>query len=110
MRRITTADLDRQHGQYVRALDDLGMIPDGYRVVLSHGSKYNGIAYRINLTGEVVKVGTRYTFPNGSGHSHPPTGDDFLGMTKAEAYQTLNAITRALWSVKGHQDKAVAAR
>ena len=31
-------------------------------------------------------------------------------MTKAEAYRTLNAITRALWSVKAHQNRAAEAK
>jgi len=108
--RITTKDLDRQLEHYVGALIRLGMLPKGYRIVLSHGSKTYGIAFRINLTGEAVKVGgpnatVQYLYPNGSGHDWPPTGDDFLGTTKAEAYQTLNAITRTLWAVAKHQGR-----
>jgi hypothetical protein len=101
--RVTTKDLERQLEQYVGALKDLGMLRDGYRIVLSHGSKSNGIAFRINRTGECVMVDGRYTWPNGSGHNNPPTGDDFLGFTKADAYHTLNKITRTLWRVKQHQ-------
>jgi hypothetical protein len=32
-----------------------------------------------------------------SGHYNPPVGDDFLGMTKTEAYETLTARTRAIY-------------
>jgi hypothetical protein len=32
-----------------------------------------------------------------SGHYRPPVGDDFLGMTKSEAYETLTARTRAIY-------------
>ena len=106
--RITTKDLDRQHLQYVNALKDLGMLPDGYRIALS---KSGGCPYRIALTGCAVwnEETQRYDYPNGSGHSYPPTGDDYLGMTKAEAYRTLNAITRTLWAVKNHQNRTVKA-
>ena len=109
--KITTKDLDRQLSQYVNALKDLGMLPDGHRIVLDHGSKTYGRAFRIALTGEPVYNEEKgwYDYPNGSGHSFPPTGDDYLGMTKAEAYQTLNAITRTLWAVKNHQNRTVKA-
>ena len=110
--RITTKDLDRQLTQYVNALKDLEMLPAGHRIVLDHGSKTYGRAFRIALTGEPVYNVEKgwYEYPNGSGHSFPPTGDDYLGMTKAEAYRTLNAITRALWSVKAHQNRAAEAK
>ena len=52
--RITTKDLDRQLTQYVTALKDLEMLPDGHRIVLDHGSKTYGRAFRIALTGEPV--------------------------------------------------------
>ena len=106
--RITTKDLDRQHLQYVNALKDLGMLPDGYRIALG---RTPGFPYRIALTGEPVYNEEKgwYDYPNGSGHSFPPTGDDYLGMTKAEAYRTLNAITRTLWAVKNHQNRTVKA-
>ena len=65
--RITKADLELRFEQYVSALNGLGMIPEGYRVVLSHGSKYNGIAYGINLAGTPVwdEETQRYDYPNG---------------------------------------------
>ncbi len=105
--RITKAALEQRFENYVNALDCLGMIPEGYRVVLCHGSKTYGNAYRINLTGTPVwnEAWHRYDYPNGSGHSHPPTGDDFLGMTKAEAHTKLTAITRTLWEVAHHQGR-----
>lgn len=105
--RITKAALEQRFEQYVSALNGLGMIPEGYHVVLTHGSKTYGNAYRINLTGTPVwnEAWHRYDYPNGSGHSHPPTGDDFLGMTKAEAHTKLTAITRTLWEVARHQGR-----
>lgn len=102
--RITNQDLDRMLDHYAKACSDLNMLPDGYHVVLSHGG--SGRAFRINLTGDPVKVDGAWTYPNGSGHSHPPTGDDYLGMNKKDAYHTLNQITRTLWSVQRHQEKA----
>ena len=105
--RITKAALQERFEQYVSALDRLDMIPEGYRVVLQHGSNSNGIAYRAWLTG--VRIWNEetqwYDFPNGSGVSAPPTGDDFLGITKAEAHTKLPAITRTLWEVARHQGR-----
>jgi hypothetical protein len=102
--RITNQDLDRMLDHYTKACSDLGMLPDGYHVVLSHGGSSR--AFRINLTGDAVKVDGAWTYPNGSGHDYPPTGDDFLGFTKRDAYTTLNQITRTLWSVQAHQNKS----
>ena len=102
--RITNQDLDNMLSHYQNALDALGMLKEGYHIVLSHGG--SGRAFRINLTGDAVKVDGAWTYPNGSGHSHPPTGDDFLGFTKRDAYTTLNQITRTLWSVQAHQNKS----
>jgi hypothetical protein len=104
--RITNQDLDNMLSHYQNAVDALGMLKDGYHIVLSHGSATDGRAFRINLTGDAVKVGDRWTYPNGSGHDYPPTGDDFLGFTKRDAYTTLNQITRTLWSVQAHQNKS----
>jgi hypothetical protein len=102
--RITNEDLDNMLSHYVNACIDLGMLPDGYRVVLSHGG--SGRAFRIHLTGYPAKVDGVWTYPNGSGESAPPTGDDYLGMNKKAAYHTLNQITRTLWSVQRHLEKA----
>ena len=104
--RITNQDLDNMLSHYDKACRDMGMIKDGYHVVLSHGSATYGRAFRINVTGDAVKVDGRWTYPNGSGHDYPPTGDDFLGFTKRDAYTTLNQITRTLWSVQAHQNKS----
>lgn len=73
-------------GRYVRACEALDLVPDGYRVGLDHGSKTYGRAFRVYLTGIRAEDGT---YPNGSGHGHPPAGRDFLGMTKREAYDRL---------------------
>lgn len=111
--RITNRDLDNMLSHYEKACRDMGMIKDGYHVVLSHGSATYGRAFRINVTGDAVPVGDalrpggqRWDYPNGSGHDYPPTGDDFLGFTKRDAYTTLNQITRTLWSVQAHQNKS----
>ena len=84
--RITTRDLDGMLARYVRACERFGLIPDGYRVGLDHGSKYYGRAFRVYLVGIRAEDGS---WPNGSGHGHPPAGRDFIGMTKREAYDTL---------------------
>jgi hypothetical protein len=85
--RITNDDLARALEQHVAALDTLGIKYDG-RLVLSHGSKTYGRAFRLNR------------IPNGeTGHWAPPIGSDFLGMTKREAYDELVGRTRVLWDV-----------
>lgn len=84
---ITNADLDAMLARYSRALDSVGIqLREGERLILSTGSKTYGIAFRLNVTG----------FEGTTGHGRPPVGDDYLGMTKREAYETLATTCRAM--------------
>jgi DNA-nicking Smr family endonuclease len=64
-------------------------VPDVYEsmkrphLVLQEGSKTYGRAFRIHFTG-----GSKY----GSGHWEPRGFSDYLGMTKAEAEQSLRKL------------------
>ena len=66
------------------------------RVGLDHGSKHYGRAFRVYLTGIQAEDGS---YPQGSGHGRPPAGDDFLGMTKRDAFNALADRARALEDV-----------
>jgi hypothetical protein len=101
--KITTKDLEAQLARYVRACERLGLIPEGMRVGLDHGSKTYGRAFRVYLTGIRAEDGT---YPNGSGHGRPPAGDDFLGMTKREAFTVLADRARTLEDVARTTGKA----
>lgn len=95
MERITNADLDAMLGRYMRAVNRLGIkLEEGERVGLDHGSKTYGIAYRIYTTGVPGIHGE-----GGTGHGRPPVGDDFLGITKREAYETLAERCRTMEDV-----------
>ena len=111
MDRITRKDLDQALEHHVAALQCVGIVYDG-RLVLSIGSKTYGNAYRLNLTGVMDRCqgrpwsdqthegceecgGTRES--RSSAHYRPPVGDDYLGMTAREAYDTLTARTRAVY-------------
>lgn len=95
MDRITNADLDAMLGRYMRALDALGIkLGEGERVGLDHGSKTYGIAFRLFTTGVLGQHGE-----GGTGHGRPPVGDDYLGMTKREAYDTLTERCRTMEDV-----------
>jgi len=87
MHTITNEHLDGALNRYAAACERLGLT-DGRTIVLSHGSKANGIAYRVNL---------RAT--EGSGHHNPPAGDDFLGFTKRDAFEKLADRARVLEDV-----------
>lgn len=84
MERITRGDLESALLHHVDALERYGVNYDG-RLVLDHGSKTYGRAYRLNRipTGE-------------TGHWQPPIGSDYLGMTAREAYDNLTTRTRAI--------------
>ena len=110
MDRITRKDLDQALERHVAALAHVGIVYDG-RLVLSIGSKTYGNAYRLNLTGVMDRCqgrprtvthdgchecgGTRES--RSSAHYRPPVGDDYLGMTAREAYDTLTARTRTIY-------------
>jgi hypothetical protein len=93
---ITNRDLYAALDRYVRVCDRLGLIPEGMRVGLDYGSKTYGRAFRVYLTGVRAEDGS---YPQGSGHGRPPAGDDFLGMTKREAFNALADRARALEDV-----------
>lgn len=83
--RITNTDLENVLNRYKHACDRLGLLPDdGSRVGLDHGSKTYGRAFRVFVTNEPRPDGTHST-----GHGRPPAGDDFLGFSKREAFDTL---------------------
>lgn len=89
MQSITITDLRRAVRAHVDTLARHGLIPADVRAfTFTEGSKTNGIAYRIH-----TKRG------NSSGHYNPTIGDDFLGMTKAEAFETITARTRTIIDV-----------
>lgn len=106
---ITNADLANMLERYKRALDSVGIqLREGERLVLSTGSKTYGIAFRLNVTGARgaciltdENIGTEddcttHGHEGSTGHGRPPVGDDFLGMTKREAFQTLATTCRAM--------------
>jgi hypothetical protein len=90
--RITNADLDRALTAHAETLDRYGLLPETARIGLDHGSKTYGRAFRLFVT---------YTDdrPSWSAHHRPPIGDDYLGMTKAEAYGALTSRTRHIGDV-----------
>ena len=90
--RITNEDLDNMLARYTRALKRLGIntgTSDGTTIGMQRGSKTYGIAFRLFTTGGAL----------GSGHHRPPVGDDYLGMTKREAWDTLATLSRAMEDV-----------
>jgi hypothetical protein len=97
-RAITITDLRAAFAAHLETLERYNLAPSDGRLVLTEGSKTYGIAYRINWTGYQVPDelhGTRAT----SGHAEPPIGESYLGMTKAEAHETLVARTRVIGDV-----------
>lgn len=131
MDRITQADLTRALEAHVTALEKCGITYSG-RMGLSHGSKPNGIAYRLyvtdfdyhcqetkwHLTPAGNYNGIDYSWDHAnckrchgtkreicSGHNNPPVGDDYLGMTAREAYDALTSRTRAIYDVASAIDQ-----
>ena len=87
---MTTAhDLRIAQQIYIDTCETFGLIPDGFHLVFSTGSKTYGNAYRVALVGICVHTADGPTWPNGSGHGRPPLGSDYLGMTKHDAMRTL---------------------
>jgi hypothetical protein len=93
MQAITKQDVDNAFQRYVQICTENNLTTPDREIQLTHGSKTNGIAFR------VYTVGRDRTLPGWSGHSRPPAGDDFLGMTKAEAYATLQERNRTIADV-----------
>lgn len=91
--RITNEDLDQALKVHNDVLRHHGLLSDpAAKLGLDHGSKTYGRAFRLFVT---------YTDdrPGWSGHHRPPVGDDFLGMTKRDAYEALTARTRHISDV-----------
>ena len=98
-KRFTIKDVHPALTNYAEACKEAGLIPEGMQVVLSAGSQTYGRAWRVNLTGIMVKDAEgRPTFPKGSGHYNPPVGDDYLGWTAAEALASLQDRTSGIWA------------
>jgi hypothetical protein len=92
---ITIGDVRQQFAFLVEECTEMGLIdPATERLVLSEGSKLYGIAYRVNLTG-VYNPETGEWSALGSGHYNPPFGNDYVGTTKAEAFEGIQALRRA---------------
>jgi hypothetical protein len=80
--RITLRDLDRALVAHIAALAHAGITYDG-DLVVEHGSPTAGRAFRL------------YRQPTGSsGLWPPPIGSDYLGMTKRDAYDELELMSR----------------
>jgi hypothetical protein len=90
MSTVTMSDLRRALEAHIECLARCGITYNG-RLGLDEGSKLYGRAFRLYRTGYMIDG--RPT----TGHGRPPVGDDFLGMTKREAYETLTARTRAIY-------------
>lgn len=98
--RITTQDLEGVLSRYVRACDRLGLLPDGcFRVGLTYGSKTYGNAFRVYLVRIRSEDGSYCCPEDDSYYGPPPAGNDFLGMTKREAFNTLADRARVLEDV-----------
>jgi hypothetical protein len=94
MTNTTTADLQRALASHVETLASVGITYEGH-LGLEEGSKTYGRAYRLYRTGQMVSDDNGGERP-ATGHYSPPIGDDYLGMTKGEAYKALTSRTRAI--------------
>lgn len=90
MDRITNDRLENLAKMIGEELRWLNMIDEKKKLVLDHGSKHLGRAFRL------------YTHEDGQGYSDRPLslGDGYLGQTKREAFLTLVGILRALEAVR----------
>lgn len=91
---ITAADVRAAFRHHVETLERVGITYDG-RLEIAEGSRTYGIAYRIYRTGYTVRDADGSSRAT-SGHANPPIGSDYLGMTRREAYETLQTRTRAV--------------
>jgi hypothetical protein len=90
---ITTEMLNRRFEAFAAACQLAGICPPaGHRWGLDKGSKLYGRAYRVFW----VNLST-------GGHHSPGSMFDFLGMTKAEAYEALGQRLTVLWAVANNQ-------
>lgn len=88
---ITQRDLSAAFNRYNTIAQRLGLIPDRMNLGMTKGNKTNGIAYRIYLTYKPEHWGEDGA---DSAHHNPPFGDDYLGMTARDAYNTLSDRAR----------------
>lgn len=89
--RTTTQDITRQSAALEESLKALGMMRPTDRLAVRVGSKTYGIAFRLIL----------HTDEGFSG-SLPFGLQDFLGMTKREAHDSLYRMNRTVWAVRDH--------
>lgn len=85
--RITLHDLQRALESHTRALQRCGITYDG-TLRLEPGSATYGRAFRLYL----MPPGTTALWS-------PPIGSDYLGMTKAEAYDNLVTRTQLIYDI-----------
>ena len=86
--RYTQKELTSIANRIERAARELGMLKGDDRLILSFGSKVNGIAYRLN----VIEEGE-------TGHGYLGGINDFLGMTSGAAGTKLQTIAQTLEAV-----------
>ena len=93
MERTTDRQLEQLVEMIAQEFRWANLLPDETKVVVEHGSKTYGRAFRLYTTG----------YGSSSGYSDKPLhlGDGYLGMTKREAYLSLRAILRTLEAVRG---------
>jgi hypothetical protein len=91
-------DIEREFGWYEYFQRELGLIPDGYRLILNHGNQSAGIAWKVALTGVAIQdpATGAYSYPNGTGESCDALGHDLLGTTQRQAYERLHGMVSTL--------------
>lgn len=92
--RPTSKDVERIFGQYEELVKEYGLIRPGYNLTLDIGSKTYGRAYRVHEVADRSLWGKKgdsndYRGEYGSGHYEPTIGQNYLGMTAAEACESL---------------------
>lgn len=95
--RPTSKDVRRIFDQYEELVKEYGLIRPGYNLSLDIGSKTYGRAYRVYEVADRSLWGKKgdqndYRGEYGSGQYEPTVGQNYLGMTAAEACDAL--ITR----------------
>ncbi len=115
---VTVRDVRAAVARYEDACRAEGLIQAHERIVLDEGSATYGRAWRVAVTdvlepvrdgsperGRVSHSGFTFVAPDGwrfcSGHYSAPgtSGSGFLGITKAEAHQTLSTISETIWDL-----------
>ncbi len=115
---VTVREVRAAVARYESACREAGLIRAHERIVLDEGSATYGRAWRVAVTdvleplraghperGRVSHSGVTFVAPDGwrfcSAHYSPPgtSGSGFLGVTKAEAQQTLLTIVHTIWDM-----------